>query len=192
MRAQCASNLHQCHTALWAYAAGNGGRLVPHKRANDMSTFIKDNTYDLRNYIEPYIQDLSLWQCPNTTRSIKRGCDYMLTPGKSAFYASYSYLAGLSTFDFGPVPDTQAKAVPGVPLMQDQVRDHRALYGNIWTNHSWEYGQVSRITDMGQVQGANLLFFDGSTRWLDGGELVFVGFDNFNGVSFWSIAPPQH
>ena len=190
MRARCASNLHQCHTALSAYAAGNSGRLVPHRRANDMSTFVKDGGYDLRDYIEPYLHDLSMWQCPNTTRSIERDCEYMQTRGKSAFYASYSYLAGLSTFDFGPIADTLASARPGIPLMQDQVRDHRALNRNIWTNHPWEYGTPSRVTEIDQVEGVNLLFFDGGVRWLGGEQLAFVGYDNFSGVSFWSVAPP--
>jgi len=182
---QCRSNLHQAGVAVHGHHADHQ-RLPPIYRRhlnppdeNPVSgvTLYRATIqgYDFRAYVDDYInKDLRVWDCPSAAPKMTSEA-YNADTTTNYFYGTYAYYPGRKNLDFGTdarVPERISKARGHHPMMQDQVRDLTAVDNGILTNHKRE----NQPDDMAQIEGANILFFDGSAEWTASADLVDVGF----------------
>ena len=182
---QCRSNLHQAGIAVHGYHADHQ-RLPPiyrrHLDPPDENPVTRvtlyraaSQGYDFRAYVDDYInRDLRAWDCPNVS-PLMTSETYNATPSQNYFYGSYAYYPGRRNLDFGTgqrAPERLSKVRGRHPMMQDQVRDQTAVDNGILTNHKRE----ASAQTMGQVDGANILYYDGSAEWAPSADLVDVGY----------------
>jgi len=181
--AQCGSNLRQAGGALLGYhadamrfppIAGRHTANVQDNPINGTTLYRHDSAnYDLRDYVEPYVRDLTVWNCPNSRMQLVNE-SYNAIAGKNYFYGSYAYFPGRKSPDFNiteRAPEQLTEVRRRRPIMQDQVRDHTHMGMGIWNNHS-DLGSPESIED---VDGANILYYDTSVRWATSHELQIVG-----------------
>lgn len=182
VRTNCASNLRQAGVALFGYHV-DASRLPP--LLDRHTSTPKDDPksgitiyrhagigYDFRDYVSGYVSDdLRVWDCPNVDPKMTSE-SYNSIPNKKYFYGTYAYFPGRKNPSFGlteRAPERLGEVRERRPLMQDQARDHTHLGWGIWTNHP------HRVNSIDQVEGINVLYYDGSVIWGHGGELEIVG-----------------
>jgi len=196
-RTQCASNLKQCSTALQSSATDRGG-VLPCDRAvtgRDAGRVYRDGgAFDLRVMMRPYVGDFRVWGCP--TLGLPPIDDASANWG-GLLWSTYMYWAidtdGRPDFGAGaPVPQRMDESGSDRPLIQDRFDDRRSqsiILGYL-ANHADRYwtdgwgqasgnlsGPIRCIRTREDGQGANISFFDGSTRWVPQVELEDVGND---------------
>ncbi len=196
-RTQCASNLKQCSTALQSYATEHGGILLcdPNVTGRDAGRIYRDGgAFDLRTVMRAYVGDFRVWGCP--TLGLPPVDDAAANPGP-LIWSTYMYWAidtdGRPDFGAGkPVPQRMDESGSSRPLIQDRFDDRRsqgiilgylANHANRYWTDGWgaasgnNSGPIRCIKTREDGQGANISFFDGSTRWVPEPPLEDVGND---------------
>lgn len=196
-RASCASNLRQCGFAVNTYALDNDGRL-PRFGASTQAHLIQTAGPDGFNFLEDmrsYVQDFEVWKCPNYPQAPAID-DPRVTSASP--WATYFYYPGRTQPAFRSGPVSHFDSNVGTPYLLDNVidpsrrvlmQDRVTATGSTWAinhptnrsnlvtyeNTSFPSLQVYRGSSLGDVAGANILFFDLSVSWVPGGDLQDVG-----------------
>ena len=176
-RASCANNLRQCGAALFLYAGENNGVLPVGGRDGDYidaygSTLLGSL---LVPPLKNYIKDFNIWGCPNvglssnielssTTTNLFR-CTYQYFP----FHKGVDPATGVLGFiNSGRMTDQTSRTV----LMQDNTYWNPGSAG--WrSNHSIGGALKAGVEPAqklyvgGIPAGLNVLFGDGSIKWVD-------------------------
>ncbi|MEM9882237.1 MAG: type II secretion system protein [Planctomycetota bacterium] len=182
---RCAAHQRQIGVALHAFAGdadgvlppegGGGGAYVP-------SVFLRAG-YDLRGFVEPYLNDFAVWSCPATAATPLDDPGNIRSP---ANYGTYGYYPGRADPDFGlpaGVPDRldTAHAASSLTMLQDTYREDGP--GELLYNHGEGRADTSILDTnpsyagfLGSAGvGVNTLFFDGHAAWTDADALEVIG-----------------
>ncbi len=196
-RTHCAASQKQCATALVGHAGDHQGLLLRDGAVSgrDAGRIYRDGgAFDLRVHMKDYVRDFRIWGCP--TLALPPIDDALANPG-SLVWSTYMYWAidGDARPDFGaakPVPQRLEEGSSNRPLLQDRFDDRRSqgiILGYL-ANHAYRHwtsnwgavsgnnsGPIRCTKSREDGQGANISFFDGSTRWVPEPELGDVGND---------------
>lgn len=185
VRVECASNLRQCGLILEYYAYDHRNHVPPSAPRHTVvasAFYIPSASYDLRNYLDNYVDNYRVWQCPAMSDATPID-DPRNT--RHTNYGTYSYWPGRTFPNFStsdPVP-TWTMAIES-PAQQVVMQD---LYDRSTTLERFNHGRGEVLVlpnDNPSVQllqgpepgdGANLQYFDGHVKWLTRSELKPVG-----------------
>ena len=201
----CLSNETQQYKAYFMFATDNEDSLPTHDDRLAPSLFHYGVTNNSRtNFVtllKEYTSSFEVWNCPTygTMKTIDDSSNY-----RRQNYITYSYFPGRREPNFGQainsaVSFSAGNATADCVFLQDNIRDHRNMGLGIWTNHSPiaahvtatnPSGSVRMVPEMGQLYGANILFYDGHAKRVDRKALQDVGPDTpGSGVRVWSVIP---
>lgn len=162
-RAECASNLRQCGSALFAYASDNNGRLpIPVGRS------YPDSYGDLTNMCKGYFSDFGIWGCP------AMACVPIDDPGNTTLKrCTYQYFANFPSMT--PPQQINSGRLQGIGSRTLLMQDNAYTFNGKWRCTHSEGGTRTTSTPSnpsftlyfeGIPKGLNVLFGDGSVKWV--------------------------
>ena len=214
-RVNCASNLRQCGIMTHSYAADHKEDLPPGDFADGPPNrfYQAVNNYDLRDYLRPYLSADEVWRCTAMTEAAG-----MFDPANTRInsYSTFLYFPDIGAPDFDPLVTydpanknpinlSDVEADSRHPMMQDIVWTDAVYLGLLapWTsNHGYgptmnpygpdnPSGVLRTMNDRQDVNGANILYYDGHAGWTGQEALVDVGRRKGNSATerTWSVLP---
>lgn len=162
-RVECASNLRQCGSALFAYASDNNGRLpIPVGRS------YPDSYGNLTEMCNDYFNDFGIWGCP------AMACVPIDDPGNTTLKrCTYQYFANFPSMT--PPKQINSGRLQGTGSRTLLMQDNAYTFGGKWRCTHSEGGTRTTSTPSnpsftlyfeGVPKGLNVLFGDGGVKWV--------------------------
>jgi prepilin-type N-terminal cleavage/methylation domain-containing protein/prepilin-type processing-associated H-X9-DG protein len=224
MKIVCANNQKQSVIALHSFAGDNDGNLPEGIPDNRGTAVVEDGqggskaggVFSLKEDLRDHLLDLGLWTCASLpSKSIDHPDNQNVeVTGQLQYFADRNF-----PFDKAPSNLADARDLSSWPLLQDKARDHMAYGGatrGVRVNHSktapidpWAEtagGGLYRpsmkwmlAASPAEIEGCNITFFDGHTKWYRGSELVRVNdytgrgdASIYGNVKDWSVMPSDY